>query len=67
MTERDGAQPDDEGPNWKPRIINRREAVQETTLPNGVKVILRLHFGEYDMVHFERMCRLHPMFRLTSE
>lgn len=57
----------DEGPNWKPRIINAKTVVQETTLPNGQKIIMHLHFGEYDMVHFERMARLHPIVRLHGE
>ncbi len=56
----------DEGPNWKPRIINRETRVQDYTLPNGNKVIIHWQFGEYDMVHFERMCRLHPMGVYTS-
>lgn len=59
--------PDDEGPNWKPRIINRETHIQEWTAPNGQKFIFELQFGEYDMVHFERMVRLHPYGRYTSE
>lgn len=57
---------DDEGPDWKPRIINAETVVQEVTLENGAIVRMHLHFGEYDMVHFERMCRLHPICRYTA-
>lgn len=57
---------DDEGPVWKPRFVWEETVVQETTLENGVKIIMRLHFGEYDMVHFARWAMLHPSVRLVG-
>ena len=56
---------DDEGPNWKPRIIDKEVRVSETTLPNGVVIQMEMHFGEVDMAHFQRMCMLHPIVRFT--
>lgn len=58
---------EDEGPHWKPRFLWEETVVQEATLENGVKVIMHLHFGEYDMVHFERWARLHPVGRYSGE
>ena len=52
---------DDEGPDWKPRILNAETVVHETTLENGVVIQMHCHFGQVDMAHFERMCRLHPI------
>lgn len=57
---------DDEGPNWKPRILNKEVRVSETTLENGVMVRMYLEFGEVDGPHFWRMSALHPIVRLTS-
>lgn len=56
---------DDEGPDWKPRILDKEVRVFETTLENGVVVRMHCHFGEVDMVHFDRMCRLHPNYTLS--
>lgn len=56
---------DDEGPNWKPRILNKEVRVSETTLENGLVVRMELHFGEVDMAHFMRMCVLHPIATYT--
>lgn len=58
---------DDEGPNWKPRIINKEVRVSDHTLPNGNVIRMELHFGEIDMAHFQRMCNLHPLVTYTYE
>lgn len=60
-TERDDGRP--YGPFV--RILNPETVVQETTLENGMVVRMHLHFGEIDMVHFERMLNLHPVGRYT--
>lgn len=56
---------DDEGPDWKPRILNKEVRVSETTL-DGVVIRMECHYGEIDMVHFEHMCRLHPNVTYTG-
>lgn len=57
---------DDEGPNWKPRIINKEVIVSDYTLPNGNVIRMHCHYGEVDMAHFMRMCTLHPLVRYTE-
>ncbi len=56
---------DDEGPDWQPRILNAETQIHETTLENGIVIRMICEFGEYDMAHFERMCRLHPVAKYT--